>query len=109
MDFSAQLKMFLPMIIAQAAADNDPGTYADMLYDNVPLPEIRKWIARPDWFAELQSLDARVTPYKKWFTELHDIIVEGLTPEAIEGTKAGTNSEGPADATSGGAKPSPES
>jgi hypothetical protein len=109
MDFSTQLKMFLPMIIAQAAADNDPGTYADMLYDNVPLPEIRKWIARPDWFDVLQSLDPRVTPYRKWFTELHDLIVEGLTPEAIEGTKDGTATSGPVDATPSGAKPSPKS
>jgi hypothetical protein len=108
MDFSTQLKMFLPMIIAQAAADNDPGTYADMLYDNVPLPEIRKWIARPDWFAVLQSLDPRVAPYEKWFTELHDLIVEGLTPEAIEGTKGGTATSGPVDATPSGAKPSPK-
>lgn len=83
-----QIIAFLPMLIAQAAADNDPATYADMLLDNVSEADIRPWLERADWFDELMKMDERVKPYQKWFGEFRECVAEGLTPPADASTKA---------------------
>lgn len=101
MSLDDQLKMFLPMLIAQAAADNDPTTYAEMLLDNMPAAQIRPMIERADWFDELMKLDPRVAPHREWFNELRELVVEGLTPEPEAGKKGASAPES-GDAPTGG-------
>lgn len=78
------LKSYLPLLIANAAADNDPATYANMILDAVAPEVLRAYVDRPDWFEVLAPLDPRLATHKEWFTELRECIMEGLTaqPEA---------------------------
>ena len=96
-----QIVAFLPMLIAQAAADNDPATYAEMLIDNVAEADIRPWLERADWFDELQKMDERVKPYQRWFEEFRECVAEGLTPPADASTTA-AQSPRAGDAATGG-------
>ncbi|MGH8743681.1 MAG: hypothetical protein ACREUY_05305, partial [Burkholderiales bacterium] len=81
---TAGLRQFLPMLIAQAAAGNDPYKYADMILDHVPVESVSAFVARADWFGYLIGIHPGVVPHQQWFNTLRANLLELLTQEQNE-------------------------
>ena len=73
------LGQYLPLLIAQAQMDSDPTLYADMILDQVVIPDDTKFkLAAPAALAEFQAIAPDVTAVLPWFQELQIAIREGL-------------------------------
>lgn len=78
------LRMGLQLLIRNAAADNDPRTYAELLIDNVPHPQLTAFLAGPAWFDQLCLLEPGATPHSAWFEELRGEVLALIQPPAPE-------------------------
>jgi len=79
-------KMQLKFLTAQAAANRDPVLYANMVYDQVGLDQVRQFFVNvPDPLGELIKIQADVANHREWFSdlivELREIVAEVTEPE----------------------------
>lgn len=79
MDFAR--KMYLNLLISNAAHDNDPSTYAQLMLDVAGETQALEFANAPDWFEKLCAEDARAAQYKPWFEELRGMVIELTKPE----------------------------
>lgn len=77
-------KMYLNMLISNAAADNDPATYATMMLDIVGEVEAAKFANNPEWFRMLCNEEPRAANYEAWFSEMRGFILELTKPEITD-------------------------
>ena len=98
-----QLKHQLGMLVAMAHAKKDPLLYADLILDQVPDAQIRRYILRDDVIPFLSNIEPNVQHFVPWFTELHNAIAgayeeseislndqESLTEQPAESNTVGT-------------------
>lgn len=76
-----QQKIMLDMLIKNAANDNDPVTYANVILDLVGAEKAIELLQRDDWFTWLAEQDARVQSYQQWFIELRAIVLDLASQE----------------------------
>jgi hypothetical protein len=76
-----QLKMVLPMMLQQAAQNNDSYKYADMVLDFVDVSVAEGLANRPDWFDWLASLNPGVRQFEPWFRGFHTNLLQVITQE----------------------------
>jgi hypothetical protein len=76
-----QQKLMLDMLIKNAANDNDPVTYANVILDLVGGEKANELLNRDDWFTWLVEQDARVQSYQQWFIELRAIVLDLASQE----------------------------
>jgi hypothetical protein len=69
------------MLIKNAANDNDPVTYANVILDLVGGEKANELLNRDDWFTWLVEQDARVQSYQQWFIELRAIVLDLASQE----------------------------
>jgi hypothetical protein len=74
-------KMYLNMLIANAHADNDPATYAQLMIDLVGDEAAIQFANAPDWFEQLCAEEPRAANFRKWFEELRLVVLELTKPE----------------------------
>lgn len=74
-------KMYLNMLVSNAQANNDPTTYANLMLDLAGEDEALKFANDPQWFEKLCGEEPKATPYKEWFDELRNIVIELTKPE----------------------------
>jgi hypothetical protein len=79
------LKLYLKMLVDNAAAGKDPSLYADLVADNLTDADLTKLLGTPDVIAELGKINPKVLEHREWFgkleTELRSIVA-GETPPA---------------------------
>jgi len=73
--------MYLNMLIANAHADNDPATYAQLMIDLVGDEAAIQFANAPDWFEQLCAEEPRAANFRKWFEELRIVVLELTKPE----------------------------
>jgi hypothetical protein len=82
------LRNQLPMLTAKAAANSDPGLYAELLLDNLPQgadPQlIHMWLSKPEWWDMLKGVYPPMEPYRGWFTQMRDALIESVAEELRE-------------------------
>jgi hypothetical protein len=90
---SLLLRMYVPMLVQQARAGNDPFKYADMILDNVDANFAKQFAQRPDWLEYLAAFDPaiREPAIAQWFERLRAMLLEILTAEEKEDTTGGTD------------------
>ena len=76
-----QLKMVLPMMLQQAAQNNDSYKYADMVLDFVDVSVAEGLANRTDWFDWLASLNPGVRQFEPWFRGFHTNLLQVITQE----------------------------
>lgn len=74
------IRQGLKLLVKNAAADNEPLAYAEVLVDNLPPLALAALLEPDDWFAQLCQLDPAVEPYLDWFTELRDEVLRLTSP-----------------------------
>lgn len=77
-----QVKMFLPLLVAMAAKNAEPATYADLILDTFDDATLAKYIEVPNWFDQLAALDPAIIPHRAWFEKVHAEIIAVLTAPA---------------------------
>lgn len=92
---TAQLKMGLAFLIAQASAGHDPIAYADVVMDNTPEDSLEGLISLPDPVAYCITIDPRIADHREWFTVLFKEIKDAFadddnTGEEIDAGAAGS-------------------
>ena len=60
----------LALLVGKAAANSDPGLYAELILDSVPEEHIKGFLNQSDPIAYLASINPGVKEYDLWFTEL---------------------------------------
>lgn len=84
-----RLQMGLSFLLMQARANNDPEIYADVVLDNVPADDLKKFVNGSDPITYLASLNAEVRQHEKWFrdliAEVKAAILEAGQPEGDSG------------------------
>lgn len=81
-----KLRMGVAFLVAQAALDSDPETYADVVMDHVPADDLQKFMGNADPISYLAQFDKRVLNHREWFTELIAAVkVELETPAPVNG------------------------
>lgn len=86
-EMSIQRKIFLGLLIRNAAANNDPETYANLLLDQASEEQIIEFAHRPDWFELLCREAPQAAPYRPWFEELRLIVLDLTKPETDDKTE----------------------
>lgn len=85
-EMSIQRKIFLAMLIRNAANNNDPETYANMLLDQASEAEILEFAHREDWFELLCKEAPSAAPYRPWFEEMRLMVLDLTKPESDDTT-----------------------
>ncbi len=79
------LSATLQQLIVQAARAREPELYAEVTFDNLPpgadVAQLKAFIERPDWWAQLQRFAPGVAPYEGWFTQYRGFLVDILAEE----------------------------
>lgn len=97
-DMNLAQQFIINMLVSNAAADNDPSPYANMLIDTMGAEQARQAAETPDWFEQLCKARPDAAPYKEWFDELRQTIIDLTNPE-LSGTNDSNNlSDAPAHA-----------
>jgi hypothetical protein len=65
--------------VQQAAHNNHPETYANLILDSVPETPLFEFVNRPDALDYLVSLNPKVQEFRPWFAELIRLIHLELT------------------------------
>lgn len=79
------MKMGLAFLIGQAAADNDPETYADVVLDSVPEESIAEFLKHPQPIEYLAQFDPRVKQHAQWFNTLIEAVKTTMTDTGAQG------------------------
>lgn len=79
-----KLRMGLSFLVAQAEAGNEPETYADVVLDNVPEEDLKKFLANPDPVGYLANLVPEIAKHRAWFDKLIAEVREALKDEAVD-------------------------
>lgn len=74
-------KMYLNMLVSNAAANNDPATYANLMLDLAGEQAALEFANAPDWFEKLCAEEPRAAAHKEWFDELRNLVVELTKPD----------------------------
>jgi len=74
-------KYYMNLLIANAEADNDPTTYAQLMIDLVGENAATEFVNAPDWFEKLCAEEPRAQNHKVWFDEMRGIIQELTKPD----------------------------
>ena len=82
-------RIYLNMLIANAQADNDTETYANLALDTVGEDAAIQFVNTPNWFELLCQKEPRATQFRPWFDRLRGDILELTQPEP-ESTQTGT-------------------
>lgn len=73
------LRATLEQLLVQAAHDRDPDLYAQVTLDNLPnyvdATTLVRFLERPDWWALVQQVDARVAHYVGWFEAYREMLL----------------------------------
>jgi len=88
------INMYIRTLVANAKADNDPVTYANVILDLVGEETAKGFISRPDWFDEIVKRNAEATPYREWFEELKNAIFLLTNPEIPDNKQSETETSG---------------
>lgn len=74
------LRTQLDICIQKASRGSDPGLIAERIIDDLPdgvqPGQLVQFIAREDWFQQLQRFDSRVASHGPWFRQMRDAILE---------------------------------
>jgi hypothetical protein len=74
-------RMYLNLLISNAANDNDPATYAQLMLDVAGEQQALEFANAPDWFERLCAEEPRAVQYREWFVELRSMVLELTKPE----------------------------
>jgi hypothetical protein len=88
------INMYIRTLVANAKADNDPVTYANVILDLVGEETAKGFISRPDWFDEIVKRNAEAAPYREWFEELKNAIFLLTNPEIPDNKQSETETSG---------------
>ena len=84
------LKEQMAMALQKAAQGSDPGLIAERILDDLPQgmkPDaLVEFIARADWFQQLQRFDSRVAAYGPWFNAMRTAMLDEITGGEPSGT-----------------------
>lgn len=70
------------MLVNGAENGTDPISYADLIFDQVPVEQIQAFFAMGDPVATLEKLDKRVAAHRPWFEQLREYLKQGLQEAA---------------------------
>lgn len=74
-------KMYLNLLVSNAAANNDPSTYANLMLDVAGEAAALEFANAPDWFERLCAEEPRAAQHRPWFEELRGMVLELTKPE----------------------------
>lgn len=77
-----QIRLGLQFLCMQAAANNDPVLYADVVLDNVPAEDLKAMLAADDWIERLAQFHPQVRNFGEWFNTLKTEILAALDAPA---------------------------
>jgi len=82
------LKQYLPILVKAAAKNVDPGSYADLILDQVPesqYPKLKEWIEKPGCLDDLAKLDPGIRYQQEWWVGLRTNLIEALNvPSGVQ-------------------------
>jgi hypothetical protein len=87
-EMSATMRMFLPVLINQAALDGDVDTYANVILDHAGEAQALAFLEAPDWFEKLAAINKNIAPHKDWFSDTREAVIELLRESDDAGIKA---------------------
>lgn len=93
MQFEA-IKNQVNMLVNAALRGSDPGTYADLIIDNVPPEMIKQYLTQDTLLSDLAKINPRVTECETWFVQLKMELLEILgesVPDNLTPTGADTD------------------
>jgi hypothetical protein len=77
------LRATTAQLLVQAQKQSNPRLYAEVVLDNLPdfiEPQaLLERLGAETWWAQLQQLDARITPFAEWFQKFRDYAVRSLS------------------------------
>jgi hypothetical protein len=88
------LKMYLPLVIATAARDGDPGSVVELAISNIRAEDfdaVAAWLEGDTWLSDLIGLDARIQLQAAWWHELRAMLLASLKGEQLPEISAGEN------------------
>lgn len=83
-----KLKMGLGFLVMQAQAGNEPETYADVVLDNVPEEDLKKFLASPDPVGYLAGIVPDIAKHRPWFDKLIAEVRGALKDETVDGAES---------------------
>ena len=89
-------RMYLNLLISNAANNNDPATYAQLMLDVAGEAQALEFANAPDWFERLCGEEPRATNYRAWFEELRENVLELTKPETPDITGGDILNDAPA-------------
>jgi hypothetical protein len=97
------LRMYVMMLIAEAAQGIDPEAYALLITQKLQRDQIDELLKPDNWFERLAEFEPKVSPHREWFSDLRDIVFEILTQEGMTDTTGTDKSGGTNHASAGNA------
>lgn len=77
-----QLRNVAPMFIAAASRNAHPGDVISAIYPLIPQDQhqtLLNWLASPNWFADLCSIDNRIEAQMAWWNEsFHPVMIHAI-------------------------------
>ena len=80
-EMSIAKRMYLNLLVSNAAANNDPTTYANLMLDVAGEVAALEFANAPDWFERLCAEEPRAAQHRPWFEELRGMVLELTKPE----------------------------
>lgn len=74
-------RMYLNMLLKNAAADNDTETYANLMLDVVGEDAARAFASDPQWFEKLCAEAPQAAQFPEWFGRLRNDVLAMTEPE----------------------------
>lgn len=89
----AQMKGQVDFWVTRAARGSDPGLYAELLLDTLPVEFAASFINHPQLMEAITHLNPAAAPYLQWFVGLKDAVNHILTDDGEEAEKSGEAAE----------------
>ena len=74
-------KLYLNLLLSNAANDNDTMTYANLMLDVAGEDAAVEFANKPDWYETLCNEEPRAAQYPEWFGRLRNDVLELTKPE----------------------------
>lgn len=93
------LRTTIGQLLVQAQRQSNPRLYAEVVLDNLPAfitpKDLLERLSAPDWWTQLQGIDARVAPFTEWFAKFRDYAVRSLARRERKAAEAASPPDTP--------------
>lgn len=78
------IQTYTPVFVRAAAANSDPGVYAQLLLDQLPhnaSEALVRMLQRDDWWSLMRPYVPQLEPHQAWLSQVRDELLEATAPK----------------------------